>query len=143
VLPPLVVRRWKQLDEWDAAIFLVGLGMGTAGTLALGISPSFSAWAGFVLGFAGLSIRRLVDPRVAAREAEPAATSLSGLGLLLIALGVFVMLLSLLGWGILILSLALAERVEWDVQDVAAAGVPIVGTLLAVAMVRFGRRLRI
>jgi hypothetical protein len=41
---PLVIRRWRHLDEWDAAIFVTGLAVGAvlvavSGVIIIGAGP--------------------------------------------------------------------------------------------------------
>ena len=139
---PIVVRRWTCLDEWDAAIFVVGLGVGLAVAMAIGLA-SLAVWSGFVVGFAGLSVRRLLDRRVLEREAQRPAKELSGLGLLFLALGCFALLIALCGWAILALLVLTFDDPMPKIEIAEGLGGLMAGTMVALALIRFGRGLRL
>lgn len=140
MLPPIVARHWKYLDEWDGAIFVAGLGVGITVAIVIGAS-SYAVWGGFVLGLGALSLRRRLDRRLLEKEALPPPPPLSLGGLLLVAFGLFTMLVALVGW-VLVISMA----TEGTAPPLSDAGMivcfPVVCSLAALAMLRVGRRLR-
>jgi hypothetical protein len=94
-IPIVVGRRWRHLDAWDALIFAAALALAMVATFALQQQPGTAIPVGFSSATGALALRRLLSPRLSAKEAGPPPPPLTALGLLLTALGGFGMLVSL------------------------------------------------
>ena len=95
-----VIPLWQHLDEWDALFFVAGLAVGAVGGVTLGVQSSQLVGSLAVAGGAlALQVRRFLDPGLAAREAGPPPPPLTLLEMLLLAFGIFGMLVAVCaGW---------------------------------------------
>lgn len=138
-------RTLRHLDEWDACIFTVSLFLVVVGTMGLGVGPTVGAKAGMAAGVAGLVGRRLINPRLLDREVGPPPRPMSMFGVLLVALGIFGMLVTAVG-----LLLAFSMITEGGPNDevpplglrIAVIGFPVASAGVAAGLIQLARRLR-
>jgi small-conductance mechanosensitive channel len=136
----MIIMRWRQLDEWDGCLFVAVAAMAMAVALWAGAPTSAAVGVGMSVASLSLAIRRIFQPSVLAAEDGPPPQPRSMFQLLLLSLGFFGVLCTLLA--LMLVAWFLSEAKDLPAVAYFAFGaVPIVMGLISMSLVYLARRL--